>query len=238
MATSRRGCRRCARRRGTSTPSTGWEVPRHHPPRLTGSDVIEDRVDDLTRLVLATSARWPGRRLEQQRLDQAPMLVGQIGGIATRGECGRHHARTLIDSSPETSDARQPFSDTHSATVTSSLRLNLSSAVERSSWACGEVFAQVEALPGRIRVNAAGDRAGRHQPGGGSPAGARRPGVVGSFSDSSFSKAAPAETDRLDSPWRTCRDRIWNLSISWQPVGAEARRASPFRTCFIHVPPA
>jgi hypothetical protein len=58
----------------------GREVRRQLPPRAAGAHHAQDRVHDRPARMLLPSPTPPRRR--QQRLDQGPLLVGQVRGIA------------------------------------------------------------------------------------------------------------------------------------------------------------
>src|SRR3954471_2144830 len=58
----------------------GREVVRHHPPGAPGTVHVQDRVHDPPPGMLRGAAAGLDR---DQRLDQGPLFVGQIGGIGT-----------------------------------------------------------------------------------------------------------------------------------------------------------
>ncbi len=67
----------------------GREIRRQRPPGAPGADHVEDRVDHRAARVLLRAPTRPDRR--QQRLDQRPLLVAGVGGVALLSTC--HHAR-------------------------------------------------------------------------------------------------------------------------------------------------
>ena len=69
----------------------GWKVHRQEPPGAAGTQQIEDGFDDASAQPLQRSAEMGGRG--QQRNEQLPLGVGQIGGIRARW-CGHIRPHT------------------------------------------------------------------------------------------------------------------------------------------------
>jgi hypothetical protein len=61
----------------------GWQVMRHHVPGAAGSQHVEDAVDELAIAVFSwASGSTLSLGLGQEGLDDGPLLIGQVGGIA------------------------------------------------------------------------------------------------------------------------------------------------------------
>lgn len=65
-------------------PPEGWEVVGQEPPLAAGTFDVEDGIDDLSGIDGPGATTHP-RGLEDERLDDLPLGIGEIGGIPVLG---------------------------------------------------------------------------------------------------------------------------------------------------------